>query len=44
MKSVYTGYVKYARAETADKRDEELKKIQLIVNKKDLILRTMRDS
>ena len=44
MRSVYTGYVKYARAETADNRDEELKKIQLIVNKKDLILRTMRDS
>ena len=44
IRSVYSGYVKYARAETPEKRDEELKKVQLIVNKKDAIIKAMRDS
>ena len=44
IRSVYTGYVKYARAETAEKRDEELKEIQLIVNNKEAIIKKMRDS
>ena len=44
IRSVYTGYVKYAKAETAEKRDEELKKVQEILSKKDAIIKQMRDS
>jgi hypothetical protein len=44
IRSVYTGYVRYARAETAEKRDEEFKKIQQIVSNKDAIIKTMRAS
>ena len=44
IRSVYTGYVKYARAETPEKKDEELKKVQKILTEKDAIIKKMRDS
>ena len=44
MKSVYTSYVKYARAETDEMRNQELLNLQEVVNKKNDVLQNMRQS
>jgi len=44
MKKIYTGYVKYAKAETDELRQKEYENIQDMVSQKDNVLRTMRDS
>jgi hypothetical protein len=44
MKSVYSCYVKYAKAETDELREKEYSNLKAVVNKKTEILRNMRTS
>ena len=44
MKSVYTSYAKYAKAESDDTREQEMKHLQDIVSKKNDVIKKMRDS
>ena len=44
MKNIYTSYVQYAKAETEEIRDREFKNLQVVVSKKDEVIRKMRDS
>lgn len=44
MKSVYTSYVKYAKAGTEDLRDEEMTHLQEIIGKKGEVVRNMQQS
>jgi len=44
MKSVYTCYVKFAKAGTDELREKEYSNLQEIVNKKNMVITKMRDS
>ena len=44
MKNVYNSYVKFANAKTDELRQQELLNLQELVNKKDDVLRNMRNS
>src|SRR6185436_12552076 len=44
MKKVYTYYVKYAKAETDELKDKEMKNMQELVSKKDEVIQKMQSS
>jgi hypothetical protein len=44
MKKIYSGYAKYAKAETDELRQKEYENIQDMVSQKDNVIKTMRDS
>jgi hypothetical protein len=44
MKNVYTTYVKFAKAETDELKEKEYANLQNVVNKKDDVIRKMRDA
>jgi hypothetical protein len=44
LKAIYTGYVKYAKAETDELKQKESENIQKMLSQKNTILGTMQDS
>lgn len=44
MKNIYTAYVNFAKAETDEMKQKEYDNLQAVVNKKDDVIRKMRDS